>query len=129
MHYLLPVTSDPVRLIGLPYRLGANPAKHHATDCINLCRVVLDHYGIPSPEPHRSWYRRLRLGDTTVFTEQLDLWGHPVVSPTAGTIAFDGKGLAAYYEDGWLHCSTITKSVEWAPCVNSVALYCHGKSS
>ena len=36
----------PDQLIGLPYRLGADPKKHKAGDCLSLCRTVLTHYGI-----------------------------------------------------------------------------------
>ena len=47
----------PHQLIGLPYRLGADPARHKAGDCLSLCKTVLKSYGISSPEPKREWYR------------------------------------------------------------------------
>ena len=57
----------PHQLIGLPYRLGADPVKHHAVDCLSLARTVLKHYGINSPEPTRDWYRRVRKKDFDIF--------------------------------------------------------------
>ena len=65
----------PHKLIGLPYRLGADPVKHKAADCLSLSRTVLAWYGISSPYPERSWYRRLRQKDYAIFTEELASWG------------------------------------------------------
>ena len=53
----------PYELIGLEYRLGSDPVKHGTGDCLSLCRTVLKHYGIASPEPKRDWYRRLKRKD------------------------------------------------------------------
>ena len=63
------------KLIGLPYRLGANPEKHNAADCLTLARAVLHHYGIATPEPTRDWYRRLHRKDYSIFEEELEKWG------------------------------------------------------
>ena len=41
----------PYKLIGLPYRLGADPIKNHAVDCLSLARTVLKYYGIKSQAP------------------------------------------------------------------------------
>tara|TARA_R100000742_G_C4255034_1_gene73019 strand:- start:50 stop:457 length:408 start_codon:yes stop_codon:yes gene_type:complete len=96
----------PDQLIGLPYRLGADPKKHKAGDCLSLCRTVLTHYGIKSPEPKRNWYRRLRKKDYSIFTEELNRWGIES-PPKLGAIGLcrgenDGYGMAAFWEDGWL---------------------------
>ena len=64
----------PDELIGLPYRLGADPVKHGAGDCLSLCRVVLAHYGFTVPEGKRDWYRRLRKKDYSVFFEELNIY-------------------------------------------------------
>jgi hypothetical protein len=65
--------------------------------------------------------------------EQLALWGAPTLYASAGTVALSqvgkGYGLAAFYDGGWLHCNAQTVRVEWSPAVNTVALYCPGKSS
>ena len=123
--------SGPVDLIGLPYKLGADPFLHGATDCVNLCRAVLQFQGINTPVPTREWYRRLRRGNSAVFQEQLDLWGHLVTYALPGTIALSqvgtSYGLAAFYDSGWIHCNAQTLRVAWSPTVNIVALYCHGK--
>ena len=110
----------PYQLIGLPYRLGADPARHGAGDCLSLCRTVLKSYGISSPEPERSWYRRLKKKDYSIFTEELNRWG--VASPPKlGAIGLcksdDGYGMAAYYEEGWLsYKETFGESVVgWTP--------------
>jgi len=125
--------SVPADLIGLPYKLGADPFRHRATDCVNLCRAVLSFQGIAAPAPTRSWYRRLRRGDSSVFPEQLGLWGIPVLYASTGTIALSkvgkGYGLAAFYDGGWLHCNAQTQRVAWSPAVNIEALYSPGKNS
>ena len=124
----------PHRLIGLPYRLGADPVKHGAGDCLSLCRTVLKSYGISSPEPERSWYRRLRKKDYSIFTEELNRWG--VASPPKiGSIALcksdDGYGMAAYYEEGWLNYQKTLggQVVIWLP-LNALTVegcYCQRK--
>jgi len=122
--------SDPVDLIGLPYRLGAEPARHGATDCINLCRWVLAWHGIEAPVPARSWYRRLHAGDTSIFKEQLDLWGKPAETGIIALVqASNSFGLAVFYDTGWLHCSAQINQVVWSPSVKYEARYCHGKSN
>ena len=40
----------PVHLIGMPYRLGADPEKNGAVDCLHLAKTVLANYGIKTPE-------------------------------------------------------------------------------
>ena len=110
----------PHQLIGLPYRLGADLEKHKAGDCLSLCRTVLKSYGISSPEPERSWYRRLNKKDYSIFFEELNRWGVDS-PPKLGAIALcksdDGYGMAAFYEEGWLsYQKTLGKSVvRWSP--------------
>ena len=110
----------PHQLIGLPYRLGADPIKHGAGDCLSLCRTVLKSYGISSPNPERSWYRRLRKKDYSIFTEELNRWGVDS-PPKLGAIALckseDGYGMAAYYEEGWLSYQKTLRSQTgiWSP--------------
>ena len=111
----------PYELIGLPYRLGADPKKHGAGDCLSLCRTVLKSYGISSPEPERSWYRRLKKKDYSIFFEELNRWG--VESPPKlGAIALcrsenGSYGMAAYYEEGWLSYRRTLEDqvVQWSP--------------
>ena len=96
----------PHQLIGLPYRLGADPVRHKAGDCLSLVRTVLANYGFIVPQGQRDWYRRLRRKDYSIFNEELNRWG--VASPPKlGVIALcksdDGYGMAAYYEEGWLN--------------------------
>ena len=120
----------PHQLIGLPYRLGADPEKHGAGDCLSLCKTVLKSYGISSPEPKRSWYRRLKKKDYTIFFEELNRWG--VESPPKlGAIALcksdDGYGMAAYYEEGWLSYRRTLESqvVIWSPLDNLLVEGCY----
>ena len=119
----------PYALIGLPYRLGANPAEHGAADCLTLARTVLAWHGIDTPKPQRSWYRRLRRGDIAVFKEELSRWGSVTDSPTLGTVAICqsslGLGMASYFDSGWLHFDESV--VRWSPCgvLPVVAYYCH----
>ena len=110
----------PHHLIGLPYRLGADPVRHGAGDCLSLCRTVLAHYKISSPEPERSWYRRLRKKDYSIFFEELNRWGVDS-PPKLGAIALcksdDGYGMAAFYEEGWLNYQKTLggQVVIWSP--------------
>ena len=110
----------PYELIGLEYRLGSDPVKHGTGDCLSLCRTVLKHYGIASPEPKRDWYRRLRRKDYSIFFEELNRWG--VESPPKlGTIGLcksdDALYMAAFYEEGWLSYQKTLESqvVIWSP--------------
>ena len=118
----------PDQLIGLPYRLGADPIKHGAGDCLSLSRTVLAYYKISSPEPARSWYRRLRKKDYSIFFEELNRWGVDS-TPKLGAIALCesdyGLGLASYYFEGWLSFQDrLGKSaVVWSPIE---ALSVHG---
>lgn len=120
---------NPAKLIGLPYRLGANPADHGAADCLSLCRSVLEFYGIDTPEPKRSWYRRLKRGDTDVFAEELAAWGQRTVTPRIGVVGLclsdnGAKGMAVFWENGWL--AFVGKAVKWCPIGALLidALYC-----
>ena len=121
---------NPYELIGLPYRLGADPVKHGAGDCLSLCRTVLKSYGISSPNPERSWYRRLRNKDYSIFTEELNRWGVDS-PPKLGAIALcksdDGYGMAAYYEEGWLNYQKIlgNRVVVWSPLNDLMAHGCY----
>ena len=122
-------------LIGLPYRLGADPIKHGAADCLTLARYVLKTYGIDSPEGNRSWYRRLRKQDYSIFREQLELWGTPTDDTKVGTVALcqtgSGVGLATFIDDfpGWL--SFAETEVVWSrsEALNIEALYCPGNNN
>ena len=107
----------PHQLIGLPYRLGADPVKHHAAECLSLARTVLKHYCINSPEPTRDWYRRFRKKDYKIFKEELERWGNETKEFNIGTVALCkskyGFGLAVYYEEGWINCGE--SEVRWSP--------------
>ncbi len=104
-------------LLGLPYRLGANPDDHKAADCVSLAREVLKNYGIESPEPPRSWYRRLRKKDYKVFSDELKKWGRQTTTANIGVVALckaeKGYGMAVYWKGGWL--SFVEKTVRWSP--------------
>ena len=110
----------PHQLIGLPYRLGADPIKHGAGDCLSLVRTVLANYGFTVPQGQRDWYRRLRKKDYSIFFEELNRWGVDS-PPKLGTIALcksdDGYGMATFYEEGWLSYQKTLKGqmVMWSP--------------
>ena len=108
----------PYELIGMPYRLGAVPEIHQKADCLTLAKAVLAWQGIATPPGQRSWYRRLRKGDTSIFQEELSRWGVLTKSPTLGTVALcqssRGLGMATYFEAGWIHYDEL--AVRWSPC-------------
>lgn len=115
-------------LIGLPYRLGANPDDHQAADCLSLACAVLRNDGFNPPKPERSWYRRLRKGDYEVFREELDRFCEKTETPRVGTVALcdapNGVCLATYFESGWL--SFVGSEVKWSPiaALTVQQLYC-----
>lgn len=120
---------EPYRLIGLPYRLGANPEKHGAADCLSMSRAVLDWYGIETPNPTRHWYRRLKKGDYLVFRDELERWGTEKKVAKLGTVGLGqgsafSCGLVVFYENGWLHFNHESK-ISWVPlsALIPVALY------
>ena len=121
----------PHDLLGMEYRLGAVPEKHNAADCLTLAKAVLAWHGIESPPAQRSWYRRLRRGDTAVFEEELSRWGNVIDSPTLGTVAICqsdfGLGMASYFDYGWLHFGESV--VRWSPIdgLPVVACYCRAR--
>lgn len=104
-------------LIGLPYRLGADPDKHQAADCLSLACVVLRNYGLHPPTPKREWYRRLRKGDYQVFEDELSRFCEQVTSTKVGVVALcdapTGVCLATFFESGWL--SFVESEVKWSP--------------
>lgn len=90
----------------MPYRLGADPERHGAADCLSLARHVVGHYGYTMPPAQRPWYRRLRRKDYSVFHEQLSLWGDIINEPRIGSVVLsrteDGLCLGGYWYDGCL---------------------------
>tara|TARA_B100000212_G_C27212098_1_gene463472 strand:+ start:348 stop:737 length:390 start_codon:yes stop_codon:yes gene_type:complete len=107
----------PVHLIGMPYRLGADPIKHGAADCLSLAKTVLASYGIKTPEPTRDWYKRFRKREYQIFKEELNKWGNPTEHSKIGTVGLcksnEGYGLAVYWGEGWLSCGE--SEVRWSP--------------
>ena len=118
----------PYDLIGMKYRLGADPERHGAADCLTLAKAVLAWQGITTPAGKREWYRRLRRGDTAVFQEELRRWGNEINAPKLGTVALCrsvyGLGMASYFEQGWVHFDE--SAVRWSPtdALPVVAFYC-----
>ena len=115
-------------LIGLPYRLGANPEDHQAADCLSLACTVLRNYGLHPPAPRRDWYRRLRKGDYSVFADELERFCEKTDTPRVGVVALcdapNGVCLATFYESGWL--SFVGLVVKWSPigALSVRQLYC-----
>jgi cell wall-associated NlpC family hydrolase len=120
----------PHQLIGLPYRLGADPVKHGAGDCLSLVRTVLANYGFTVPQGQRDWYRRLKKQDYSVFFQELNRWGVES-TPKLGTIGLckseDGYGMAAWYEEGWISYQKTLggQVVIWCPLNNLLVKGCY----
>ena len=104
-------------LLGLPYRLGANPDQHKAADCVSLAGEVIRNYGIDFPLQNRDWYRRLRKKDYKVFSDELKKWGRQTTTANIGVVALckaeKGYGMAVYWKGGWL--SFVETTVRWSP--------------
>ena len=126
----------PHELLGFPYRLGADPNKHGAADCLSLAREVVEYYGYSLPPVRRDWYRRIRRKDYSVFSEELNRWGIES-PPKLGAIALCeseyGLGLATYYFEGWLSFQDrLGKSaVVWSPigALSVQGVYCQRKQN
>ena len=107
----------PHQLIGLPYRLGAEPEKHHAVDCLTLTISVLNFYGIKFLKREKEWYKRYLRKDFSIFKEVFDKWGNETKDINIGTVAIvnkkEGFALAVYYEGGFLICQE--PMVRWTP--------------
>ena len=107
----------PYRLIGLPYRLGAEPDKHNAGDCLSITRTVIRSYGIKFPDARKEWYRRLRRKDYEVFRDELKKWGTLTTTAKIGVVALckaeKGYGLAVYWQNGWI--SFVNQEAKWSP--------------
>ena len=122
---------NPYLLLGRPYRLGGDFIKHEGGDCLSLAKIVLTYYGIATPEPKRSWYRRLRRGDTAVFKDELERWGKETSDLECGVVALckaeNGYGMATWFENGWLNCGE--SGVRWNPIghLQPLAFYCPRK--
>lgn len=119
---------EPHRLIGMKYRLGSNPEQHGTADCLSLASTVVRHYGYEAPKAQRSWYRRLRRGDYSVFKEELERWGTVVEQPRIGSVGLcqaehGGYGLAVWYEEGWL--SFVGLAVSWSTIGSLVVAGCY----
>ena len=86
----------------MKYRLGADPERHGKADCLSLSRHILATYGIKTPNPERSWYRRLRRKDYSIFREQLS-YGEPRQPTSVLALSLfakqDGVGLATFIDD------------------------------
>ena len=106
----------PYQLLGLPYRLGAEPDKHKAGDCLSITRTVIKSYGIDFPDTQRDWYRRLRRKDQGVFKEELSKWGTLVTTAKIGVVGLclgkDSYALAVYWKNGWI--SFVDQEVRWS---------------
>jgi hypothetical protein len=120
----------PYELIGLKYRLGADPEKHGAGDCLSLVRTVLANYGFIVPQGQRDWYRRLKKKDYSIFFEELNRWGvesHPKLGTIGLCKSDDGYGMAAYYEEGWLSYRRTLEDqvVIWSPLEALLVVGCY----
>ena len=118
----------PYDLIGRGYRLGADFVTRPEGDCLSLARAVLSYYGVETPTPQRSWYKRLRRGDTAVFKDELERWGEMTTDLSCGVVALcqaeNGYGMAVWFEDGWM--SFVGSEVKWSPIgvLQVVERYC-----
>ena len=117
----------PFDLIGRPYRLGADFVSRPEGDCLSLARFVLKSYGIRTPEPQRSWYRRLRRKDTQVFRDELERWGEVTTDLRCGVVALcqaeNGYGMAVWFENGWL--SFVGSEVKWSTIGGLAVVECY----
>ena len=111
--------------------MGADARTHGATDCLGLAIAVLRFYGVTTPQPKRSWYRRLKRGDTEVFRDELERWGIEVEAPRLGAVGLCrselGYGLAVWWSEGWL--SYRLDQVAWSPpgVLEVCGIYCRSK--
>ena len=110
-------------LIGMPYELGAD-GTNGKIDCIHLCYIVWEEYGIKSPPFNPEWYgaTRLKVG------RDLLKWGYRVPEPRYdGDIVLvpqDSWAFAGMWEGGILYLNPYSKRVQWSQVQGFTTLPC-----
>ena len=106
--------SDFSRLIGTPYRLGAD-GSDGAIDCIHLVYTVLGGSGIATPPFNPHWYE----ADIRAVVRDLRAWGNRVDYPQYdGDVVLlpdDGWAFAVTWQTGILYINTELQQVAWSP--------------
>lgn len=105
------------RLIGMPYRYGAN-GSDGTIDCIHLVYAVLADLKIPVPKFQSSWYEMSRYGYLRDFLQ----WGDRVTgAPYDGDVLlFSGQQpmFGAVWQKGAIYINQASNVVSWCPLPN-----------
>ena len=97
----------------MPYELGAD-GTNGKIDCIHLCYIVWEEYGIKSPPFNPEWYgaTRWKVG------RDLLKWGYRVPEPRYdGDIVLvpqDSWAFGVIWQQGVLHANRHLKMVQWS---------------
>jgi hypothetical protein len=77
----IPETFSWMHLVGMPFRMSADPKHGDATDCIRLAFHVLELAGQKPPPIDRSWYPMLARRDTAGLRQEWMRLSHPTYGP------------------------------------------------
>lgn len=106
--------SDLTDLIGLQYELGADGSAG-TVDCIHLCLIALDRFGIARPPVNPRWYQMSRLE----IGRELYRWGSRIGQPKYdGDILLlpqEAHAFGVTWQQGALYINGLSRAVQWCP--------------
>jgi hypothetical protein len=113
-------TIDWMRLVGMPYRMCADPRKGRATDCIHLAFYILELADEHPPKMDRDWYRMLAQKDAEGLRQEWISISSPTYGPEqyATTLLPEGDFAIAIVVDGGILCVRPEIGVHWTPLSN-----------
>lgn len=107
-----------MQFLGLPYRLGADPLKGRATDCVHLVFRTLELDGVAVPPIKRSWYYALCDKNITPLMEDWYSLTAQTTGPEQHAMAVLSRSpdfaLGVFIDDGLLSIRPTVGSI-WTP--------------
>lgn len=107
-----------MRFVGLPYRLGADPVKGEATDCLHLAFRTIELGSVRVPPIKRQWYVHLARNEMKpIYQDWFDLTEQTFGPEQYAMTLLDGEGdfsLATVIDGGLLLVRQTVGSI-WAP--------------
>jgi hypothetical protein len=109
-----------MHLVGLPYRMSADPKGAEATDCIRLVFHVLEIAGQQPPPIDRRWYPMLARQDSDGLRREWMRLSRPTTGPEqlSTTLLPEGPFAIAVVVDGGILLVRPEVGVRWVPLSN-----------
>lgn len=107
------------RWIGLPHKLGADPADGEAADCLMVAYRVLLEAGIKCPSIKKEWIDLAASGEWVKLEDQWNLIMEPIETPEQYALSMSrndetGFNIGVVVDDGVLFVHH-RKGVAWMP--------------